>query len=62
MGYSFLSAEVPEGFERKHIEKPHHNGFRFWMTILGLLLIKALNPIGLIKALFSRKKKIKLDK
>lgn len=61
MGFSFLSAEIPEVFNRKHIEKPHRNGFRFWMTIFGLLITKALNPIGLLKALFSRTQKIKLD-
>jgi glycosyltransferase involved in cell wall biosynthesis len=61
MGFSFLSAEIPERFDKKHIEKPHKNNLRFWLTIIGLLLSKALNPIGLIKALFRRKQKIKLD-
>ena len=61
LGFSFVSAETPETFNKKHIEKPHHNGFKFWITIIGLLFSKALNPIGLIRALFSRKQKIKLD-
>lgn len=61
LGFSFLSAETPETFDTKHIEKPHRNSFRFWMMIIGLLLSKALNPLGLLKALFSRKQKIKLD-
>lgn len=61
MGFSFLSAEIPEKFDQQHIEKPHKNSLQFWLVILGLLLSKALNPVGLIKALFSKKQKIKLD-
>ena len=61
LGFSFLSAEAPEKFNQKHIEKPHKNGYKFWFTIIGLLLTKALNPIGLLKALFSRIQKIRLD-
>lgn len=61
LGFSFLSAETPEHFDKKHIDKPANNSLRFWLMILGLLFSKALNPIGLLKALFSRKQKIKLD-
>ncbi len=61
LGFSFLSAEAPESFDKKHIYKPTKIGFRFWMMIISLLFSKALNPLGLIKALFSRKQKIKLD-
>lgn len=61
LGFSFLSAEPPENFDKKHIYKSAKIGYRFWFMILGLLVSKALNPLGLLKALFSHKHKIKLD-
>lgn len=61
LGFSFLSAEMVTQSQVLHVEKPIRNTYRFWSTVLLLLVSKAFNPIGLFKAIFSSQQTIQLD-
>lgn len=60
MGYSFIRADMPTEDGRTPIIKPHETGWRFWWAIFRLLILRAFNPIGLFKSLFSRQQKVEI--